>query len=109
MGGLAKLPLLIQRAGPDTGMAATAVGGLRVYLPRWVLAGSCVSARLCSVLPSVPHPGSPLRPCCCAAADRLPTSHTCFNALLVPEYASKAKLRERLLTAVENAQGFGLQ
>jgi hypothetical protein len=44
-----------------------------------------------------------------AAADRLPTSHTCFNALLVPEYASKDKLRERLLTAVENAQGFGLQ
>lgn len=41
--------------------------------------------------------------------DRLPTSHTCFNVLLLPDYSSKEKLRERLLTAVENAQGFGLQ
>ncbi|KAI3438759.1 hypothetical protein D9Q98_001177 [Chlorella vulgaris] len=59
VGGLAKLPLLIQRAGPDT--------------------------------------------------DHLPTSHTCFNSLLLPEYSSKDKLRSKLLTAVENAaQGFGL-
>ena len=41
--------------------------------------------------------------------DRLPTSHTCFNVLLLPEYASKEKLRNRLLTAIENAQGFGLK
>lgn len=41
--------------------------------------------------------------------DRLPTSHTCFNVLLLPEYASKEKLRNRLMTAIENAQGFGLQ
>jgi hypothetical protein len=41
--------------------------------------------------------------------DRLPTSHTCFNALLLPEYASEAKMRERLLTAIGNAEGFGLQ
>jgi hypothetical protein len=59
VGGLAKLPLLIQRAGPDT--------------------------------------------------EHLPTSHTCFNSLLLPEYSSKEKLRAKLLTAIENAQGFGLQ
>ncbi|EFN57786.1 hypothetical protein CHLNCDRAFT_21324 [Chlorella variabilis] len=59
VGGLGKLPLLIQRAGPDS--------------------------------------------------DNLPTSHTCFNSLLLPEYASKDRLRAKLLTAVENAQGFGLQ
>jgi hypothetical protein len=42
-------------------------------------------------------------------SDRLPTSHTCFAVLLIPEYSSQAKLRERLLMAVDNAQGFGLQ
>lgn len=41
--------------------------------------------------------------------ERLPTSHTCFNTLLLPEYASKGKMAERLLTAITNAQGFGLQ
>ncbi|EME28106.1 ubiquitin-protein ligase E3 [Galdieria sulphuraria] len=41
--------------------------------------------------------------------DRLPTSHTCFNILLLPEYSSKEKTRNRLLTAIQNAQGFGLQ
>jgi hypothetical protein len=41
--------------------------------------------------------------------DRLPTSHTCFDTLILPDYSSKEKLRERLLTAITNAQGFGLQ
>jgi hypothetical protein len=41
--------------------------------------------------------------------DRLPTSHTCFNILLLPDYSSKEKLKERLAVAIENAQGFGLQ
>lgn len=41
--------------------------------------------------------------------ERLPTSHTCFDTLLLPEYSSKEKMRERLLTAITNAQGFGLQ
>lgn len=44
-----------------------------------------------------------------SSADRLPTSHTCFNSLLLPDYGSRAKLRAKLLTAVDNAQGFGLQ
>ncbi|GJQ10768.1 hypothetical protein GpartN1_g2559.t1 [Galdieria partita] len=41
--------------------------------------------------------------------ERLPTAHTCFNVLLLPEYNSKEKTRDRLLTAIQNAQGFGLQ
>jgi len=41
--------------------------------------------------------------------DRLPTSQTCFNLLLLPEYADGAKLRRLLTTAIENAEGFGLQ
>eukprot|EP01018_Ginkgo_biloba_P007846 Gb_36705 [translate_table: standard] len=39
---------------------------------------------------------------------RLPTAHTCFNHLLLPEYQSKEKLKERLLIAINNSQGFGL-
>mmetsp|Transcript_12648 Transcript_12648/g.43922 ORF Transcript_12648/g.43922 Transcript_12648/m.43922 type:complete len:191 (+) Transcript_12648:1-573(+) len=45
-----------------------------------------------------------------ASTDKLPTSHTCFNALLLPPYATRARLRDRLVTAVQNAeQGFGLE
>lgn len=41
-------------------------------------------------------------------SDRLPTAHTCFNHLLLPEYENKEKLKERLLIAINNSQGFGL-
>ncbi|KAJ3279630.1 hypothetical protein HK104_001276 [Borealophlyctis nickersoniae] len=41
-------------------------------------------------------------------SDRLPTALTCFGRLLLPEYASKEKLQDRLVTAIENAKGFGL-
>ncbi|EFJ50193.1 hypothetical protein VOLCADRAFT_80336 [Volvox carteri f. nagariensis] len=44
-----------------------------------------------------------------ADTERLPTAHTCFNALLLPEYCSKSKMKAKLLTAIENAQGFGLK
>lgn len=40
--------------------------------------------------------------------DRLPTAHTCFNAFLLPDYSSAEKLREKLLIAINNAEGFGL-
>ncbi|XP_030426887.1 ubiquitin-protein ligase E3A isoform X3 [Gopherus evgoodei] len=39
---------------------------------------------------------------------RLPTSHTCFNVLLLPEYSNKEKLKERLLKAITYAKGFGM-
>ncbi|KAF9950562.1 hypothetical protein BGZ72_007803 [Mortierella alpina] len=41
-------------------------------------------------------------------SDRLPTALTCFSRLLLPEYADKGKLKERLVTAIENSHGFGL-
>lgn len=39
---------------------------------------------------------------------RLPTAHTCFNALLLPQYDSRAVFQERLAVALRNSQGFGL-
>ncbi|PVD34356.1 hypothetical protein C0Q70_05627 [Pomacea canaliculata] len=41
-------------------------------------------------------------------SDKLPTSHTCFNVLLLPDYATKEKLKERLLKAINYAKGFGM-
>lgn len=40
--------------------------------------------------------------------ERLPSSHTCFNHFLLPEYSSKEVLKEKLLHAIENCEGFGL-
>lgn len=40
--------------------------------------------------------------------DRLPSAHTCFNQLDLPEYPSKEQLEERLLLAIHEAsEGFG--
>lgn len=40
--------------------------------------------------------------------NRLPTAHTCFNHLLLPNYNTRDKLKEKLLVALNNAEGFGL-
>jgi hypothetical protein len=37
---------------------------------------------------------------------RLPSAHTCFNRLDLPEYSSKEELAARLTTALRNSQGF---
>lgn len=42
-------------------------------------------------------------------SNKLPTSHTCFNTLLLPSYKSKEKLTDRLKLAIMNAEGFGLE
>jgi ubiquitin-protein ligase E3 A len=42
-------------------------------------------------------------------SERLPTAHTCFNHLLLPQYSSRAKLAEKLKLAINNAEGFGLR
>jgi hypothetical protein len=42
-------------------------------------------------------------------SELLPTSHTCFNHLLLPQYKSKEVLRKKLLLAIENCTGFGLK
>lgn len=41
-------------------------------------------------------------------SDRLPTSHTCYNVLLLPEYTTKEKLEDRLLKAISYSKGFGM-
>ncbi|CAA7050793.1 unnamed protein product [Microthlaspi erraticum] len=42
------------------------------------------------------------------APERLPSAHTCFNQLDLPEYQSKEQLQERLLLAIHEAsEGFG--
>ncbi|KAL5974363.1 E3 ubiquitin-protein ligase upl1 [Asimina triloba] len=42
------------------------------------------------------------------APERLPSAHTCFNQLDLPEYSSKEQLRDRLLLAIHEAsEGFG--
>ncbi|KAL5967570.1 NEDD4-like E3 ubiquitin-protein ligase WWP2 [Taenia solium] len=37
----------------------------------------------------------------------LPRSHTCFNRLDLPPYTSYDQLREKLLLAIEETEGFG--
>ena len=39
---------------------------------------------------------------------RLPTAHTCFNLLHLPEYATREAVQRKMQTAIENAEGFGL-
>jgi len=41
-------------------------------------------------------------------SDQLPTAHTCFNHLLLPPYKEKQKMKEKLLIAISNSEGFGL-
>ncbi|XP_018332233.1 ubiquitin-protein ligase E3A [Agrilus planipennis] len=41
-------------------------------------------------------------------SDRLPTAHTCFNVLLLPEYDTKEKLKDRLIKAINYSKGFGM-
>mmetsp|Transcript_27209 Transcript_27209/g.93517 ORF Transcript_27209/g.93517 Transcript_27209/m.93517 type:complete len:239 (+) Transcript_27209:1868-2584(+) len=42
-------------------------------------------------------------------SEHLPTSHTCFNTLLLPEYDPPEKLAARLHLAFHECEGFGLQ
>lgn len=42
-------------------------------------------------------------------SSKLPTSHTCFNTLLLPEYASRGKMENLLKLAILNSEGFGLE
>ncbi|EDQ84973.1 uncharacterized protein MONBRDRAFT_34429 [Monosiga brevicollis MX1] len=44
-----------------------------------------------------------------AVRNGLPRAHTCFNRIDLPPYDSQDQMRERLLQAVENAIGFGLE
>lgn len=37
---------------------------------------------------------------------RLPSAHTCFNHLLLPEYESEEQLEERFMTAISECSGW---
>ncbi|KAL5262692.1 hypothetical protein ACHWQZ_G008179 [Mnemiopsis leidyi] len=39
---------------------------------------------------------------------RLPVAHTCFNVLDLPPYPNKEMMRDKILTAIMNTEGFGL-
>ena len=39
--------------------------------------------------------------------DRIPSAMTCFGKLLLPEYSSMEKLKNKLRIALENSRGFG--
>merc|ERR1711916_426547 len=39
----------------------------------------------------------------------LPTAHTCFNQLDLPEYTSEELMREKLLFSIKETSGFGFQ
>lgn len=39
----------------------------------------------------------------------LPMAHTCFNQLILPAYNSKKVLKIKLLIAIENSEGFGIE
>lgn len=41
--------------------------------------------------------------------ENLPEAHTCFNQLILPEYPSKESLKKKLIIAISNAEGFGLE
>ncbi|KAK4471444.1 hypothetical protein MN116_004872 [Schistosoma mekongi] len=43
-----------------------------------------------------------------ADTNRLPSAHTCFNILLLPEYGSLEKLQQSLLLAIAHCKGFGM-
>jgi alpha-tubulin suppressor-like RCC1 family protein len=40
---------------------------------------------------------------------QLPTSHTCFNTIMLPEYSNYEKLKDRLGRAIVECEGFGLK
>lgn len=40
--------------------------------------------------------------------DRLPVAHTCFNVLDLPAYPSRTVLRDKLIMAITQTEGFHL-
>jgi hypothetical protein len=41
-------------------------------------------------------------------SNSLPSAHTCFNHLILPDYRDYEKLKSKMLKAIENSEGFGL-
>ena len=40
--------------------------------------------------------------------EQLPSAHTCFNNLILPDYKNKEKLRQKILNAINYSEGFWL-
>lgn len=40
--------------------------------------------------------------------EELPSAHTCFNNLILPDYQDKEKMKKKLMVAINNSEGFGL-
>ena len=40
--------------------------------------------------------------------DYLPVAHTCFDLLDLPKYTKRDILKDKLLTAIDQSEGFGL-
>ena len=40
--------------------------------------------------------------------NQLPSAHTCFNNLILPDYKDKEKLKKNILIAINYSEGFGL-
>ena len=40
--------------------------------------------------------------------EQLPSAHTCFNNLILPDYKNKDKLKQKILNAINYSEGFGL-
>ncbi|KAI9221135.1 hypothetical protein BC828DRAFT_405199 [Blastocladiella britannica] len=59
----------------------------------------------------VPATGATIKIVLLAAgdSDRLPIAHTCFNQLGLYEYRTAAKLRDKLVMAVLESEGFGIK
>ena len=36
-------------------------------------------------------------------------AHTCFNQLVLPAYTNKKILKQKLVIAIQNAEGFGIE
>ena len=41
--------------------------------------------------------------------NRLPSAHTCFNHLLLPDYSTLEIMKEKLIYAMTQSEGFGLR
>uniref|UniRef100_A0A8C0GRL2 HECT-type E3 ubiquitin transferase n=2 Tax=Chelonoidis abingdonii TaxID=106734 RepID=A0A8C0GRL2_CHEAB len=39
--------------------------------------------------------------------DHIPEAQTCYHILILPQYSTIEKLREKLLLAIDNNRGFG--
>ena len=114
LGGLAKLKFIIVKNGPNsdrfkdththTHTHARTHTLCSVFIHHACIIYMYIQSKVYVKLITIDPVNFPSLPPPC----RLPTAHTCFNALLMCEYSSKEKLKERLTKAISYAKGFGM-